>query len=143
MRSRLDKLLVWYQSLSPDTVDQLDDFYTEDAYFKDPFNEFRSRENIRQTYMHMFSTLDHPKFYIKSSVIEGRQAFAIWDMEFGFHGKTLSIHGCSHFGFAEDGRVQSHRDYWDASEEFYEKIPVLGWLLKGIKRKIKTQTTQA
>ncbi|MDI1302924.1 MAG: nuclear transport factor 2 family protein [bacterium] len=143
MISRLDTLLDWYQTLGPETVDRINDFYTEDAFFKDPFNEFRSREGIRQTYNHMFETLDNPRFFIKSTVMEGRQAFAVWSMEFGFRGKTMSIHGCSHFDFAEDGRVQSHRDYWDAAEEFYEKLPVLGWLLKRIKQKVKTRTTQA
>ena len=38
---------------------------------------------------------------------------------------------------AADGRVAYHRDYWDAAEEVYEKIPLLGGLLRWIKRRLQ------
>ena len=40
----------------------------------------------------------------------------------------------SHMRFAADGRVVYHRDYWDAAEELYEKLPVLGPLMRWLKR---------
>ena len=46
----------------------------------------------------------------------------------------MSIHGGTLLHFAPDGRVTSHRDYWDAAGELYEKIPLLGALLRRIKR---------
>ena len=30
--------------------------------------------------------------------------------------------------FAPDGRIALHRDYWDAAEELYEKLPLVGAL---------------
>lgn len=140
MKKSLDSLLHWYQALSPETIGQISDFYTEDAFFKDPFNEFRSRENIRLTYQHMFDTLQKPRFFIKKTIMEGDQAVAIWSMEFGLRGKKMTINGCSHFEFTTEGRVQSHRDYWDAAEELYEKLPLIGWSLKIIKRRMRTKT---
>lgn len=44
------------------------------------------------------------------------------------------IRGATHIRFAADGRVEFHRDYWDAAEELYEKLPVLGTLMRGLKR---------
>lgn len=38
--------------------------------------------------------------------------------------------GASLVRFAADGRVVYHRDYWDAAEELYEKLPVLGRLMR-------------
>jgi len=32
-------------------------------------------------------------------------------------------------------RVAVHRDYWDAAEELYEKLPVLGSLMRWLKRR--------
>ena len=43
-------------------------------------------------------------------------------------------HGASHIQLAADGRVAYHRDYWDAAEELYEKLPVLGILMQWLKR---------
>jgi hypothetical protein len=31
-----------------------------------------------------------------------------------------------------------HRDYWDAAEELYEKLPWLGGLMRWLKRKANT-----
>jgi steroid Delta-isomerase len=35
------------------------------------------------------------------------------------------------------GLVTYHRDYWDAAEELYETLPLLGQLLRFIKKKLK------
>jgi hypothetical protein len=31
--------------------------------------------------------------------------------------------------------VSEHRDYWDAAEELYEQIPVLGAVMRWLKRR--------
>lgn len=135
--SPLENLMAWYQNLSRESLARIAEFYTDDAFFKDPFNEFRSREMISRVFEHMFDTLEDPRFVITSTVSENGRTFIIWDMKFRLQGKAMTIHGCSHLVFADDGRVASHRDYWDAAEELYEKIPVLGWLMKRLKRKLQ------
>jgi hypothetical protein len=37
--------------------------------------------------------------------------------------------------FAADGRVGWHRDYWDAAEELYEKLPLIGSLMRLLRRR--------
>ncbi len=46
----------------------------------------------------------------------------------------MHIRGASHLRFAGDGRIAMHRDYWDAAEELYEKLPLLGALMRWLKR---------
>jgi hypothetical protein len=43
-----------------------------------------------------------------------------------------------HLRFAPDGRIAMHRDYWDAAEELYEKLPLLGGLMRWLKRRANT-----
>lgn len=136
-RAHLDALVAWYQTLSPASLARLSEFYTEDAWFKDPFQEFASREQLRRVYQHMFDTLEQPRFEVTGTVLEGDQAFLIWNMHFRSGGRALSLHGSTHLLFAEDGRVRRHRDYWDAAEELYEKLPVLGWLMRQLKKKLR------
>lgn len=38
--------------------------------------------------------------------------------------------------WGRDGRIVLHRDYWDAAEELYAKLPVLGGLMRYLKRKL-------
>jgi hypothetical protein len=33
--------------------------------------------------------------------------------------------------------ITEHRDYWDAAEELYEKIPVLGGLMRWLKKRAR------
>jgi steroid delta-isomerase len=35
----------------------------------------------------------------------------------------------------DDGRIAQHRDYWDAAEELYEKLPVIGGLMRWMRRR--------
>jgi hypothetical protein len=34
-----------------------------------------------------------------------------------------------------DGRIAVHRDYWDAAEELYAKLPLLGALMRALRRR--------
>lgn len=136
-RDRLEALVTWYQTLSPASLTRLPEFYTDDAWFKDPFQEFASRRRLHRVYQHMFETLEAPRFEVTGTVAEGQQAFLIWNMHFRRGGRTMTLHGSTHLTFAPDGRVCRHRDYWDAAEELYEKLPVLGWLMKQLKKKLQ------
>ncbi len=138
MSPALEKLLDWYATLQPDSLTEIRTLYTEDAYFKDPFNEFRSRERIEAVFRHMFATLADPRFMIKGHVGNGPESVVLWRMTFLLRGKPFAIDGCSHLLFTPDGRVCSHRDYWDAAEELYEKLPVLGWFMRQLRRRLQT-----
>ena len=37
---------------------------------------------------------------------------------------------------APDGRVRWHRDYWDAAGELYEKLPVIGAVMRWLKHRM-------
>ena len=44
------------------------------------------------------------------------------------------MRGVSHLKLAADGKVNYHRDYWDTGEELYMKLPVIGTVMRGLKR---------
>jgi hypothetical protein len=48
----------------------------------------------------------------------------------------MVVRGASHLLLSVDGRIAVHRDYWDPAEEVYEKVPVLGALMRAIKKRI-------
>ena len=132
------RVRAFFESISPDVLRRLDEVYAADAWFKDPFNEVRGIEAIRRIFSHMFEQVDSPRFVVREIVADDRQAFLTWD--FLFRARRLgegeqAIHGASHLRFDADGRVSYHRDYWDAAEELYEKIPLLGGLMRAVKRR--------
>lgn len=129
----------WFESLTPQSVGQLAAFYTADARFKDPFNEVRGVPAIARIFEHMFEALHEPRFIVTQQLVDGTQVFLVWEFRFRFKRfDTVTeqvIRGGSHLTLAEDGRISEHRDYWDAAEELYEKLPGLGVLMRWLKRK--------
>jgi hypothetical protein len=66
---------------------------------------------------------------VTTRIVQGAECFLGLEFRSGFAGrggKELLVRGGSHLKLAEDGRIAWHRDYWDAAEELYEKLPVLG-----------------
>ena len=139
LRAAVERVCVFYESLSPGALASLGTLYTDDARFKDPFNEVRGIPAIRQIFEHMFHNLHEPRFVVTQRLVDGRQAFLVWEFRFRFRRfDTVTpqvIRGGSHLVLAADGRVCDHRDYWDAAEELYEKLPVVGTLMRYLKRR--------
>jgi ketosteroid isomerase-like protein len=128
----------YFETLSPASVERIGDIYAADAYFKDPFNEVEGVDAIARIFRHMFAQVDAPRFLVRNAVAAGDQAFLTWD--FVFRMRRLrhdeqTIRGATHLRFRADGRICFHRDYWDAAEELYEKLPLLGALMRLLKRR--------
>ncbi len=136
--ARVARVATMFESLAPADLARLHEFYADDARFKDPFNDVRGVPAIRHIFEHMFASLDEPRFEVLDIVADGDQCFLTWDMHFRmqrFSGEPQRIHGGSHLRFGPDGRVVLHRDYWDAAEELYEKLPLVGGLMRWLKRR--------
>ena len=135
---RVARVVALYQSLAPADLPGLRGLYASDASFKDPFNQVQGLAAIARIFAHMFQTLDGPRFQVIGVVADGDQLFLTWDFQCrtrGLGARSLCIHGASHLRFNTQGQVAMHRDYWDAAEELYEKLPALGALMRWLKRR--------
>ncbi len=135
---RTQKVVELFEGLAVTNLPRLAEIYTPDARFKDPFNEVQGLPAIQAIFAHMFASLDAPRFVIHDVILQGNQCFMRWDFVFQmrrFNAAEQTIRGGSHLVLAPDGRISHHRDYWDAAEELYEKLPVLGALMRWLKRR--------
>lgn len=136
----LYRVIDFFQSISADSARTLSLIYTDDVWFKDPFNEVQGLEKVGHIFTHMFEQVDAPRFVITHSVLQDDQAFLTWDFLFRmrrFSDEEQCIRGATHVRFASDGRVAYHRDYWDAAEELYEKLPVIGSVMRWLKTRAR------
>ena len=136
----LENVKAFWEAISPSTVATLERVYTDDAYFRDPFNEVRGTAELKRIFNHMFETLHEPRFTIVESVRQDSSAFLVWDFHFRVKawkpGVTRRIHGSSHLRFAPDGRVSYHRNYWDAAGELYSTLPLIGPVIRWLGKKM-------
>ena len=139
MREAVERIEAFFAALTPADVARMGDFYTADASFKDPFNEVRGLPEVQRIFSHMYVALDNPRFVITGRVVDGAQCFLVWEFRFAFRnfhkGVEQVVRGGSHLLLAPDGRIQAHRDYWDAAEELYEKLPLVGGLMRWLKKR--------
>ena len=135
---RAMRLVEFYELLTPQTLHTLSNVYSADAHFIDPFNDVHGHAAVLQVFVHMFATLDAPRFIVSTSVAEGDECFLLWDFTFRRqgHAQTMSVHGATHARFAPDGRVSYHRDYWDPARQIYEGLPILGSVLRWLRRRL-------
>jgi ketosteroid isomerase-like protein len=134
----IERLIAFYRDLTPETVGHFPQFYSDDAYFKDPFNEVRGVAAIQRIFTHMFQQVEAPRFVVTERVADAHGAMLVWEFRCRVQrwgrGETQVMRGATHLKFDADGKVNYHRDYWDAAEELYMKLPIIGSLMRFLRR---------
>ena len=133
----LDALCDYFERLSAGNLGELDAYYAANAWFKDPFHEVTGVAAIRAILEHTFDKLPGARFRVTRRFPGAdRHAVILWEMDFvmPITRQFTTISGATHLTFDATGRVTRHRDYWDAAEELYARLPVLKWLMRGLAR---------
>jgi hypothetical protein len=135
----VERLVQFFEELQPQDLPRLAQMYAQDARFKDPFNEVQGLPAIERIFAHMFEALDSPHFIVTERIVQNNRCFLVWDFRFRFKrfdtATWQTVRGGTHLVFNDAGLVTLHRDYWDAAEELYEKLPMVGGLMRWLKRR--------
>lgn len=129
----------FYEKLSPSfTEKEYALFFDESSQFEDPFQKVTGIKAIQNIFVDMYTKLHAPRFVIDEFVCSGEVAYIKWQFFYAMNSKeeTRSFTGVSRVTFSTKGKVLTHTDYWDAAQHVYEKIPILGSLMRVIKRKL-------
>lgn len=129
-----------FENLTPETLAQLPALLDERVHFKDPFNETNGVNAMMRIFEHMFQQVYQPKFSVSRYAITGEVAYLDWQFHFSTVAATTelqSITGLSRVHFNDAGKVTEHIDFWDAGEQVYAKVPVLGWLIRQVANKLR------
>ena len=128
-----------FAALQPADVARLPDYFAADTRFKDPFNDVRGVAAVQAVFAHMFRVTEGPRFEILEQAVAGATGFVRWRFRFAPRGRRRAvreIEGVSRVVFGPDGRVVEHVDYWDPVEGLYDGLPVLGAVLRTLRRRI-------
>ncbi len=136
LQRALNNYMSFYENLNVDNLQLIDSIFTANAHFKDPFNDVFGIDKIHTVFKNMFSDLDKPTFLVDEVVLNKNIAYLKWQFNAQLKDKPILIVGLSRVIFNTQGLVSEHVDYWDASEQFYMKLPILGSVLRFIQRKV-------
>jgi hypothetical protein len=122
-------------------LDLLEDFYASDIEFHDPVTKCKGLPQLKKYYAHAYAQVKSIRFDFLDFVIDGNTVAATWEMHLAVKGlnggKSYAVNGFSHFKFNAKGLVYYHRDYLDLGAMVYERLPVQGAIIKGIKKFLK------
>lgn len=130
----------FFEQLTPDVpIEAYKERFSENATFEDPFHKVTGVEAIYGIFQKMYRDLHAPMFHVHEVMGDGPVAYLRWQFDFQRHEDDglRSFEGLSRISFDEEGKVREHKDYWDAASNIYEHLPLVGMLLRFIKRRIR------
>lgn len=128
-----------FDQLDRDHLGIVDELYTSDIHFKDPIHELNGIGELRKYYTRLYDGVDECKFLWHDEIVGAGQATITWTMvmtHLRFRpGIPVEMPGISHLRF-RDGKVSSHQDYFDMGVMIYERVPLLGGIIRRIKARL-------
>jgi hypothetical protein len=127
-----------FQELRHDRLALLDEVYAEDIAFEDPLHRIQGLAALKVYFERMYQGVAAISFEF-GEVLEARdQAMLTWTMRMTHRrlraGEEIALPGASHIRFG--ARVHYHRDYFDAGALLYERLPVLGGIVRAVRARV-------
>lgn len=127
-----------YSELGTDNLDTLNSIYHPQLVFIDPLHKVEGPERLIESFKASYSNIICCEFIIDNAFESGGQAAVYWQMRFCHRRlnsqEEIRITGHSHL-LEQDGLIVYHRDYLDVGAMIYEHVPLLGALVKGLKKR--------
>lgn len=138
--AQLDDFFKAYQALSVENLDLLNDLYAVDVVFSDPAHTIAGLESLKNYFAGMYENISEIYFEFTNSMTKGNEAFVRWQMRFVHpklkKGAPVTVPGVTWLQFNDSGKVSRHHDYFDLGAMLYEHIPVLGTVIRNLKKRL-------
>jgi Nuclear transport factor 2 (NTF2) domain. len=140
IQSAIDRFVSFYIALDSQPPSALTSLYHHDAVLIDPFGEHRGLNAIQHYFQHLLQNVESCRFSIDKLFLSDTGFALTWTMHWSHPrlagGKALLLPGSSRVD-VQDSTVIFQRDYYDAGEMLYEHLPLLGWAIRGVKRRVR------
>jgi len=137
-----EKFIDFYKDLGRHSIQKLDAIYHPDVRFIDPVGEHRGLPQVEHYFSHLLDTTQSCDFEVTTMLAENDKAIARWQMKMRHprigSGKEVLLDGVSEL-LIEDGKIKQQTDFYDLGTMIYEHIPVLGSLIRFVKKQMRNQ----
>jgi hypothetical protein len=134
----LDRFCDFYRSFDQRPLSELATIYHADIEFQDPAHKVSGIVDLQAYFARSMQQVTSCRFDIEQvSELDG-EAYVRWSMHLSHPqlnaGQSVTVPGVSHLRFAET--IHWHRDYFDLGAMLYEQLPLLGRIIRAIKRRL-------
>jgi hypothetical protein len=132
----------FFSDFSPARIEHLlPETYAEDVVFDDTLKTLRGRDALAHYLGESAAAVEACQVQIVDEARSDNGDYYLrWRMMIRFkrfrRGQDTWSIGMSHLRFNAEGRVVYHQDYWNAADGLFEHIPLVGHLIRAIKRRL-------
>jgi esterase/lipase superfamily enzyme len=134
----IDKLQEVFAVLNATNIDLLDDVYTTDVQFHDPAHTITGLAKFKQYTANLYQNVTSCTFKFKNIERFTGGAVLEWDMLLQHpklnKGIIFTVPGVSLVRYTD--KIYFHHDYFDLGAMLYERLPLIGSVIKYIKRNL-------
>ncbi len=134
--TRKQKVEHFFHQLAVDTMDSVAEFYHPEVTFEDPLATIRGTGPLRDYYAKMYQEVVEIQFHFSETVEQEDVLMTCWKMDLRTKklngGRMFSVVGTSLLKFQDD-LVIYHRDTFDMGAFLYERVPLLGSIIRFFK----------
>lgn len=138
-----EKIQFFFDKLSKDNMSLVEEFYHPQVDFTDPVGHIKGSEKIKAYYGNMYQNVKSINFKFNNFYEAGDTVVAIWTMTLETEqlngGSPFSVDGNSVIKFDDSGKAIYHRDYFDMGAFIYERLPVVGFVIKKIRKRLEVE----
>lgn len=129
-----------FTALTPAHLGGLRALVAPEVRFRDPFNDVTGADRFVAVFARALEDMEDLTFATTRIAVDGDTAFLRWTMRGRPRTRWLAaplvVEGISEVRFDDSGRVIEHVDHWDAAAQLYERLPLLGGLLRVLRRRL-------
>ncbi|MDY7092359.1 MAG: nuclear transport factor 2 family protein [Acidobacteriota bacterium] len=136
-----ERFVALYGQFTPEALrENVPSTFAPDAYLNDQIRELQGVEAIEEYLVETSEKFGEGDFAVEHAAREGTEFYFRWTMSFTLGESSnkppLVAPGVSHVRFDDQGRILFQRDYWDTTSTVYERIPVLGGMIRLVKKRL-------
>jgi len=136
----LESFLEIYAKLDAENLDLLDHIYSADVSFIDPAHKIEGLVALKKYFFELYQNVSSVKFSFTHHQQQVSDAYIQWQMTIRHPrlkgNREIVVPGISYLHYDQMGKVEFHRDYFDLGVMLYEQLPLLGNIIKRIKRRL-------
>ena len=125
-----------FQRLDAGSLHLLAELYTEQVVFQDPFRRIEGLPALRQYFAKLYQNAISTSFVFEDECRGKEKSILSWTLSLRHPrlngGVLIQVPGVSHIRYRN--KVYYHRDYFDAGALLYEHVPLLGAIVRAVKR---------
>ena len=136
----IERFKAFYKDVKNPRLDAIGYVYASHVKFRDPVHQVQGLAELHAYLSEASENVVSGRFEFLDQLVGKDSAYIKWNMYFS-HPKlgkeTHVVRGMTQIQFTD--RIYYHEDVYDMGQMIYENVPVIGWAVKRLRKRMATE----